>query len=219
MNILANDPIVLICSGVILMGLVFFVWAVGRLRQSKSAAPADLLTPPDDLAAATDLPPINDARRSPGLTPTPRSMDAAPVAARDSREISDRLEAMTQKLTEMQSVLNKQATPAVGGASPAPLGQGFSPETIDKLLSIIGNVISQVEILQRSMGPKPLAAGAGGAPRPSAGSPTSAQAMAAASGGVIFPPGKAPGSAPPSMKPPEVAKPTAPPATPPPGKP
>ena len=33
------------------------------------------------------------------------------------------------------------------------VGQGFSPETIDKLLKIIGNVIQQVDILQKSVGP------------------------------------------------------------------
>ena len=37
------------------------------------------------------------------------------------------------------------ATAAAGG-----VGQGFSPETIDKLLKIIGNVIQQVDILQKN---------------------------------------------------------------------
>lgn len=58
---------------------------------------------------------------------------------------------MTQRLAEMQNVLQKQSS-AGGPASNAAggVGQGFSPETIEKLLKIVGNVIQQVDILQKS---------------------------------------------------------------------
>ena len=41
------------------------------------------------------------------------------------------------------------------------MGQGFSPETIDKLLKIIGNVVQQVDILQKNLNPSKEASGPG----------------------------------------------------------
>jgi hypothetical protein len=146
MKALLTDPVVLICSGILLVGLIGLFWAIGKFRR---LSPSSLDTKPfDDL-----LPPAPDLRdmdfRAPTLSPPP---SAAPAVSRD---VADKLDSMTQRLTEMQAVLQKQSANAQsqGGESGA-MGQGFSPETIDKLLKIIGNVIQQVDVLQKNLGGK-----------------------------------------------------------------
>ena len=147
MKQLLADPVVLICSGIIVVGLIALFWAIGKFRRLPSAATTN---PTDDL-----LPTGPDLReidfRAPSMTmASPAS--AAPV----SKDVADRLDSMTQRLSEMQSVLMKQSSASGAGAASATsggVGQGFSPETIDKLLKIIGNVIQQVDILQKSMNP------------------------------------------------------------------
>ena len=59
--------------------------------------------------------------------------------------MASRLDNMTQKLSDMQIVLQRQA-------AGAPAGTPLTPETIDKLLKIIGNVTQQVDVLQKSLG-------------------------------------------------------------------
>jgi hypothetical protein len=92
----------------------------------------------------------------PFSAPVPSNMPIAPSGSSSAagaqpgitREVADRLEVMNQRLAEMQSVLSKSGTTA---PQPGGMGQGFAPETVDKLLKIIGNVIVQVDILQRSL--------------------------------------------------------------------
>jgi len=176
-----HDPVLWICSGILLFGTLFLIWAIGKLR-----GPSDTLSSGDILAdglgaeateidAAHDepsfaLPALNrmPARAAGGQTP--------PVP----KEIADRLENMTQRLTEMQTVLSRQASTPTLASSPGAAGQGFSPETIDKLLKIIGNVIQQVDILQKSLNmAKPDVASASA---PGGFSPKPASATAPASG-------------------------------------
>lgn len=190
MNALFSDPIVLICGGAILIGLVVLVWLVGKLFSSgKSKAMEDDLglgdlSSTNDAEAETDLPPLELGDEEPVLAPPPPPPPSikpkAPVAAPISpmpvatpapapapainKEVVTRLETMTQKLAEMQSVLTKQAAAApvaAGAPGSNPIGQGFSPDTIDKLLKIIGNVMQQVDILQKSIntGEAPKAGG------------------------------------------------------------
>jgi hypothetical protein len=138
-----TDPVILICSGIILVGIFGLFWAVGKFRRASSSLSA--AGPSDDLGlTGPDLREIDF--RAPG------SVASSPPVSKD---VAARLDSMTQRLTEMQSVLMKQSSgagaPGVGGAAAGGVGQGFSPETIDKLLKIIGNVIQQVDILQKSM--------------------------------------------------------------------
>jgi len=167
MNINFTDPILFICIGILLIGFVFIVWAVGKLRQKQGddrpdsvsleddspLTDADLgldpLVEPEALRGAPKpepAPPFKIDFKEP-RTPPP-SPSPTPAA---SKEVTERLEAMTQRLSEMQALLNKQNAAAVASAANAPIGQGFSSETIDKLLKIIGNVIQQVDTLQKAM--------------------------------------------------------------------
>jgi hypothetical protein len=142
MKDLFADPVILISCGVMLMGIIGLFWGIAKFRRMKSAAPAGKAT--DELfPAGPDLRDIDF--RAPTLAP----------AATVSKDVAERLDSMTQRLSEMQSVLMKQSAgggaPGQAGTAAGGLGQGFSPETIDKLLKIIGNVIQQVDILQKSM--------------------------------------------------------------------
>jgi hypothetical protein len=172
MKINFQDPAILIPVGVILIGLVLFFWAVGKLFK-KSASVEDYavgepLAPnagTDDLFSAA---PIEDLpRRNNEFVPPPP--ETRPSPARDAlpavnKEMSERLDSMTQRLSDMQAVLQRQA-----GAVPA--GSPLTPETIDKLLKIIGNVTQQVDALQRSLGATPTTPAATPAPGPSPAQP------------------------------------------------
>lgn len=147
---LLKDPVVLICVGIIFIGFVVLLWAIGKFRTLGSdSAKTDSL---DDLIPTTPNLPDIEFRPSERLTPASAPSPAMAV----SKEVADRLESMTQRLTEMQSVLMKQSASASAQSSTAGnagVGQGFSPETIEKLLKIIGNVIQQVDVLQKSIEP------------------------------------------------------------------
>ena len=143
MNPLLRDPVVLICSGIIIFGLLSLFWAIAKFRRLPSGkgrpvSSANFASPTDDLRGLDFAPP-----RAPVIP------SAAPAVSKD---VADRLESMTQRLAEMQSVLTRQSAGAAADPS-ASVGQGFSPETIDKLLKIIGNVVQQVDILQKSVSP------------------------------------------------------------------
>lgn len=151
-----TDPLVLICIGVLVIGLVFLFWAIGRLRKKSEPVAEDYASLPEDSAPISEPvsaiereePPMRAQERAP--TPAP-----APVQTAATREVAERLDLMAQRLADMQNVLSKAAVPQVGPGPAGAMGQGFSPETIDKLLKIIGNVIQQVDILQKSMDLKP----------------------------------------------------------------
>lgn len=158
MKTLLTDPVVLICSGILLVGAFFLFWAIGKLRGKQAQAGKISLAPSDELfPVRPDLeelsPGPSQAPQYPpgvGAQPAPLAMTPPPAVSKD---VAERLESMTQRLSEMQAVLTKQAAAAPPAGSPgaAGIGQGFSPETIDKLLKIIGNVIQQVDILQKSL--------------------------------------------------------------------
>jgi hypothetical protein len=159
---LMTDPIVLVCGGIIIFGFVGLILAVRSLLGGGKSGAASRVE--DDIADAVS------ALRDSGLESLPipplAAPQAAPVAPVISHEVADRLDSMTQRLSEMQAVLQKQAAaasaaPAAAASSPAPsvagVGQGFSPATIDKLLKIVANVIQQVDVLQKGL-TTPLAA-------------------------------------------------------------
>jgi hypothetical protein len=156
MKALLTDPVVLICSGIIVVGIIGFFWATGKFRRlgaesSQSDGTDDLLMPSTDLPEISIQSPFPNARMP--APSAPSTSGSGPVVSKD---VADRLESMTQRLSEMQSVLMKQSAAGTGaaGAPAGGVGQGFSPETIDKLLKIIGNVIQQVDILQKSLNTK-----------------------------------------------------------------
>ncbi len=142
---LLTDPVVLISSGVIFIGVIALFWAIGKLKGS-SAGSFDK-SPIDDLIASSPTLPDIDFR--PPELPSRSPAASAPAVSKD---VADRLETMSARLAEMQTVLMKQsAAPAGASGAAGGVGQGFSPETIDKLLKIIGNVIQQVDVLQKSL--------------------------------------------------------------------
>ena len=142
---LLTDPVVLISAGVIFIGVIALFWAIGKMKNLGTGAsdrPAM-----DDLIASSPSLPDMDLRPSEFSSRAP--MPAAPAV---SKEVADRLETMSARLSEMQTVLMKQSAASAGGAGASgAVGQGFSPETIDKLLKIIGNVMQQVDVLQKSL--------------------------------------------------------------------
>jgi len=150
------------------------MWAIGKLRGPQTAEASHDVLAEGIGADVTDVdlsvdtlegPSFNSAPMEPPIIRTPAVAPAPPL----NKDIADRLETMTQRLSEMQSVLSRQtATPSLAGGAAAPAGQGFSPETIDKLLKIIGNVLQQVDILQRSLN----------IAKPEAASPTTPQVAA-----------------------------------------
>ncbi len=146
MKALLTDPVVLICSGVIIFGIIGLLWAIGKFRRMTSPE-AEIGEPDNNLLPVEASIPEIDYGAPVLSTPAARS-SPAPI----SRDVSDRLESMTQRLAEMQSVLMKQSANASAAQGAAGgVGQGFSPETIEKLLKIIGNVIQQVDILQKNI--------------------------------------------------------------------
>ena len=173
MKIDFTDPVLLICGGVIVICLAFLPWAIAKYRglndRKKDFLPFPVPADRDDLGippleASIDSPFESKPRRpTPTPVPTPTSAPApaaAPLMPAATKEVADRLESMNQRLSEMQAVLSKQtAAQAAGG-----MGQGFSPETLDNLLKIIGNVITQVDVLQKNLGvAKPAAPAPAGA--------------------------------------------------------
>jgi cell division protein FtsN len=174
MNIRFQDPAFLIPIGIIILGVILLLWAIGKLfKKAPSAeefAVQDSLLPP---AGNNELfgdmtPPAPVAVRPP--TPI-REKETGPAV---NKEMVDRLDTMAQRLSDMQTVLQRQA-----GAVPA--GSPLTPETIDKLLKIIGNVTQQVDALQRSLGvtpttPAPAATPAAAPTIPQAASPAASPA-------------------------------------------
>ena len=148
---LFTDPVVWVCIAVLVVGLIAFFWVVRRLRSPQvSSDSAPFSSPGDDVITMPEptLPSISFGH--PDVLPRAAVSETPAV----SQEVADRLETMTARLSEMQNVLMKQSASASSGAaagSAGGVGQGFSPETIDKLLKIIGNVIQQVDILQKSL--------------------------------------------------------------------
>jgi len=137
-----KDPVILICSGIIFFGLLGLIWAVAKFRRLMKLVPAKGIPAEEPLPKAHDLLGFDLGIKPPISVPSPAV----------TKDVAERLDSMTQRLAEMQSVLAKQSSAASVDAGGA-VGQGFSPETIDKLLKIIGNVIQQVDILQKSLNP------------------------------------------------------------------
>jgi|SRR5882724_9264405 len=147
-RVLLTDPVVLTSAGVVFIGVIALFWAIGKFKSLGGAASES--NPLDDFAASS--PPLPEIDIPATEFPTRQTLSAAPAPA-VSKDVADRLESMSSRLAEMQTVLMKQsAVPAGGGGGASGgVGQGFSPETIEKLLKIIGNVIQQVDVLQKSL--------------------------------------------------------------------
>ncbi len=151
MQNLLKDPIVLVCIAVLLFGFIALLWAIARVLPKKKKS-SDFMS--DPLLSES---PVDGGERGGDdlllqdpLAPVRPETSRLSMAAGANTNVGERLEQMAQRLAEMQTVLSKQAAP-VGAGGTAPMGQGFSPETLDKLLKIIGNVTQQVEILQKAL--------------------------------------------------------------------
>src|ERR1043165_3171695 len=117
MKVLLTNPVVLICSGIIVIGLVGLFWAIAKFRKLPSGLQA--VDGTDDL-----LPSVPDLRdidfRAPNAQPPIPSRPGG-VASPVSRDVAERLENMSQRLAEMQTVLTKQSSSAAnapGSAAP-----------------------------------------------------------------------------------------------------
>ena len=161
---LLKDPVVLGAGCVILVGLILLIWAIRKLAKgSTPAAPAALddfefqLPPrPAPMPAAPPPPPPTVTRPLSVVTPeanpfvaaAPPAPAAPPPAV--SRDVLDKVDLISQRLVDMQMLLNKQLS-----ASSATQGGGgalsLSPDMLEKLVNLMGNVVQQVEILQKSM--------------------------------------------------------------------
>jgi len=151
MPALLKDPVVLVCVGVLLFGMVALLWAIARILPKKSKEFSDPMIgdlPAEPMDRAVEEALFRDPLAAPALRPEPAR---SPVSVPANANVADRLEQMSMRLAEMQSVLSKQAQPAAGSGNAGSIGQGFSPETVDKLLKIIGNVSQQVDILQKAL--------------------------------------------------------------------
>lgn len=154
---LLKDPVVLGAGCVILVGFILFVWAIRKLMGGSSAAasPAndfEFQLPPRPV---TPTPPPPTARPlsvvSPETNPFANAAppaQAAPPAV--SRDVLDKVDLISQRLVDMQMLLNKQLS-----ASSATQGGGgalsLSPDMLEKLVKLMGSVVEQVEVLQKNM--------------------------------------------------------------------
>jgi len=166
MKLILQDPAVLIATGVILIALVPLFWAFGRLFKKAPSSDEELFAGESpDLSKTDDLfgarPPVRQEPLPPtypefSVAPPRDSRSATPAPSAPTKEMVERLDSMSQRLNDMQVVLQRQSTGAAAGTP-------MSMETIDKLLKIISNVTQQVDQLQRSMGVTPAAPASGAA--------------------------------------------------------
>ncbi len=140
------------CLSVLTFGLVLLIYLIGKLKQS-SNAPAPYIKSPSPAAMFPFAKKETEAPVIDFSPPSNRASDfqaTAPVPTAVSPDvITDRLDTMVQRLGDMQNMLLRQAN--------QPTPAGLPPETIDKLLKIIGNVVQQIDVLQKNMGAAPTA--------------------------------------------------------------
>lgn len=142
------DPQVAGPAGIIVVGVLLLFWALKRLLRSKPApSPVEFDFPlPRQTTAPT--PPLSvvspDANPFAGRTPTPA---AAPL----NRDVLVKVDLISQRLTDMQLLLNKQLSASSAGTPGGGGAPTLSPEMLDKLIKITGSVAEQVDILQKSI--------------------------------------------------------------------
>jgi len=130
MNVLWTDPVVLTAGGFLFVGIILFFWGAKRLfSRGRNSDPAE--TPIElEITSANDL-------------PFSRPAATLPLAEQVNKEMATKLESMTQRLAEMQTLLNKQ-----NAVSSAP---ALAPDTLDKMINNVNTVIQQVDLLQKSV--------------------------------------------------------------------
>lgn len=211
MKIDFQDPAILIPIGVILVCFFALIWAIGQLfKKTPVNDPLlDLTGLPsnDEFSLPAQVSPASVPEFALPSTPPPLQpsviakpmMPAAGPAPAQGREMVERLDMMSQRLNDMQVVLQRQA-------NTAPAGTPLSPETIDKLLKIVGSVTQQVDLLQKSLGGLPAGGVSASIPSPASsplGSLSAVKPVAAS----------APMPVAPVIPPPVAAKPVTPPLT------
>jgi hypothetical protein len=220
MDFIKQDPLIVALLGGIFFCSAILFWLVGKLKKKPSALSPDWAAPRAGAEPPAPTSLLDENLRSPFAVPDVaepkaevriepgRPAAAAPMTGRPgaalamSREVADRLEGMNQRLVEMQAVLMRQtgsSAPAQAGAAVHSVGQGLTPETIDKLLKIIGNVMQQVDVLQKGLTP---AKGASTSPPAPAGGAPGAKASTASSAPSAPVAPVAPSNAPPGSSPP-----------------
>src|SRR5258708_900313 len=102
-----TDPVVLTCGGIILVGIFGLFWAIGKFRRIESPAVTSSDTLGDFASVTPNLGTIDFRAQSPTF--------ASPAVSSPtvSKDVAARLDSMTQRLTEMQTVLMKQSSGAV----------------------------------------------------------------------------------------------------------
>jgi len=155
-----QDPIIWGVAGFAFVCFAGFIWSAAKLfkKTTRGAPLEDLLAG----AARDPAQPFDISSAAP--------LEGEPAAGKKgggpAQDVLGRLDTMTQRLSEMQGVLSKQ----MGTGGPAGGGQSLTPETVDKLLKIVGSVMQQVDVLQRGLGSAPAAGG----PVAAAGTPVAA---------------------------------------------
>jgi hypothetical protein len=149
MKDLLMTPEVMGAIGVIVVGFVLLILAVRALRKSSKPKPIKEF----DFPALTNHEPLSVVSPDSNPFSTPAASPApAPVA---NKEVLNKVDLISQRLVDMQMLLNKQvsASAAQGAGSNA----GLSPDMLDKLLKITATVAQQIEVLQKALGGTPTA--------------------------------------------------------------
>jgi|GEM_PF-3128699 len=140
------DPVVLGTLGVLVVGFILLVLAIRALMRSPKKTSGSI----EDFTFPTprNEPPLTVV--SPNANPFATHVPTPPAPPINNREIVDKVDLISQRLVDMQMLLNKQlSAPQQGGGGALTL----SGETLDKLIKMTAVVIQQVDVLQKAMGP------------------------------------------------------------------
>ena len=152
MKDLLMDPVVLGCVAVIGVGFVLLVMAIRAVRKpSMTKQPAKEVDFP--ILRANPVEPLSVV--SPDVNPFSANAVVPPPVAVANKDVLMKVDLISQRLVDMQMILNKQMTAAAAQRG----NPGVSPDVLDKLIKITANVAQQVDILQKSMGGTAVSAG------------------------------------------------------------
>jgi hypothetical protein len=137
------DPVVLVSGGVIAAGIIFLLLALRALQKSsKPGAVKEFDFPsfvrPEPLSVV-----------SPDSNPFAANTVVPPPVAVANKDVLQKVDLISQRLVDMQMLLNKQVSVSAHAAGNNP---GLSPEMLDKLLRITSTVAQHIDVLQKALG-------------------------------------------------------------------